>query len=216
MAAEPRRIGLYGGSFDPVHAAHRALADTALQQLALDELRWIPTGQPWQKTRRLAPAEHRAAMVRLAIGDNPAFVLEPCEVERPGPSYTLDTVTTLQQRESRPAQWFLVIGQDQLHNFCTWHGWTELLQRVTLAVAGRAGVPVQAPTELLNTGHRIVALDMPSMAVSSTELRARLAAGEPAVSLAPRMVAPDVARYIDRHGLYRPDHPHSGFFLPQS
>lgn len=207
MAAELRRIGLYGGSFDPVHTAHRALADTALQQLALDELRWIPAGQPWQKTRRLAPAEHRAAMVSLAIGDNPAFVLERCELERSGPSYTLDTVTLLQQRESHPAQWFLVIGQDQLRNFCTWHGWAELLQRVTLAVAGRAGTPVQPPDELLNTGHRTVALDMPAMALSSTELRNRLAAGESAVSLAPRMVAPAVARYIDRHGLYRTNHP---------
>ena len=207
MAAELRRIGLYGGSFDPVHTAHRALADTALQQLALDELRWIPAGQPWQKPRRLAPAEHRAAMVSLAIGDNPAFVLERCELERSGPSYTLDTVTLLQQRESHPAQWFLVIGQDQLRNFCTWHGWAELLQRVTLAVAGRAGTPVQPPDELLNTGHRTVALDMPAMALSSTELRNRLAAGESAVSLAPRMVAPAVARYIDRHGLYRTNHP---------
>lgn len=205
MAAEPRRIGLYGGSFDPVHQAHRVLADTALAQLALDELRWIPAGQPWQKTRRLAPAKHRAEMVALAISDNPAFVLEKCEVERPGPSYTLDTVKALQQRQSGPAQWFLIIGQDQLAGFCTWHGWLELLQRVTLAVAGRAGVPVQAPAELLDTGHRVVALDMPSMAVSSTELRHRLAAGEPAVSLAPRMVAPAVARYIDRHGLYRTD-----------
>jgi len=203
MAAEPRRIGLYGGSFDPVHQAHRVLADTALGQLALDELRWIPAGQPWQKTRRLAPAEHRAEMIALAISDNPAFVLETCEVERPGPSYTLDTVNTLQQRQTGPAQWFLVIGQDQLAGFCTWHRWADLLQRVTLAVAGRAGVPVQAPAELLNSGHRIVALDMPSMSVSSTALRNRLAAGEPASSLAPRMVAPAVARYIDRHGLYR-------------
>lgn len=203
MAAEPRRIGLYGGSFDPVHQAHRVLADTALAQLALDELRWIPAGQPWQKTRRLAPAEHRAEMVALAISDNPAFVLERCEVERPGPSYTLDTVKALQQRQMSPAQWFLLIGQDQLAGFCTWHGWSDLLQRVTLAVAGRAGVPVQAPAELLDTGHHVVALDMPSMAVSSTELRQRLAAGEPAVSLAPRMVAPAVAGYIDRHGLYR-------------
>lgn len=203
MAAEPRRIGLYGGSFDPVHQAHRVLAETALAQLRLDELRWIPAGRPWQKTRQLAPAEDRAAMVGLAISDNPAFVLERCEIERAGPSYTLDTVRTLQQRQGGPAHWFLVIGQDQLAGFCTWHGWAELLERVTLAVAGRAGVPVQAPDALLQAGHRVVALDMPAMSVSSTELRQRLAAGETALALSPRMVAPDVARYIDRHGLYR-------------
>jgi nicotinate-nucleotide adenylyltransferase len=201
-----RRVGLLGGSFDPVHQAHRRLADAALDQLGLDELRWIPAGQPWQKSRRLAAPQHRAAMVALAIGDNPAFVLERCELERPGPSYMLDTVRTLQQREQQAAAWFLILGQDQLANFCTWHGWHELLARVTLAVAGRAGRVVEPPADLLTEpACRIVPLEMPPLAVSSTELRHRLAAGEPARSLAPGMVAPAVADYIERHGLYHPD-----------
>ncbi|MEO8279864.1 MAG: nicotinate-nicotinamide nucleotide adenylyltransferase, partial [Ideonella sp.] len=111
-----RRIGLFGGSFDPVHIAHVTLARSALDDLALDELRWIPAGQPWQKSRQLADSQHRARMTELAITDpelgDPRFTLETCELERPGPSYTIDTVLDLQQRE--PGQlWFLLIGQDQ-------------------------------------------------------------------------------------------------------
>ena len=209
-----RRIGLFGGSFDPVHQAHRQLAETALQQLGLDALHWIPVGRAWQKSRQLTSAEHRAAMVGLAIGDNPAFVLERCEIERDGPSYTLDTVAELRRRDGQrhpgePADWFLIIGQDQLANFATWHGWRDLLERVALAVAGRAGDAVQVPAELAGAGARIVPLAMMPMTVSSTELRTRLAAGEPASSLAPRMVAPAVAGYIERHGLYHPHPPNT-------
>ena len=185
-----------------------------LAQLGLDELRWIPVGRAWQKTRQMAPAAHRAAMVGLAIGDNPAFVLERCEIERDGPSYTLDTVAELQRRDGQrhpgePADWFLIIGQDQLANFATWHGWRDLLGRVVLAVAGRAGDAVQMPVALAEAGARVVPLAMMPMTVSSTELRARLAAGEPASSLAPRMVAPAVAGYIERHGLYHPHPPNT-------
>lgn len=209
-----RRIGLFGGSFDPVHPAHRELADAALAQLGLDELRWIPVGRAWQKSRQMAPAAHRAAMVGLAIGDNPAFVLERCEIERDGPSYTLDTVAELQRRDGQrhpgePVDWFLIIGQDQLANFATWHGWRDLLGRVVLAVAGRAGDAVQMPVALAEAGARVVPLAMMPMTVSSTELRTRLAAGEPASSLAPRMVAPAVAGYIERHGLYHPHPPNT-------
>jgi nicotinate-nucleotide adenylyltransferase len=107
-----RRIGLFGGSFDPVHNAHLALAHSALQALKLDELRWQPAGQPWQKARALTPAVHRQAMIRLAIAGEPRFVLDRIELEREGPSFTLDTVRTLQDQEPQ-AQWFLIIGQDQ-------------------------------------------------------------------------------------------------------
>ncbi|HEX7435379.1 MAG TPA: adenylyltransferase/cytidyltransferase family protein, partial [Caldimonas sp.] len=87
-----KRIGLFGGSFDPVHNAHVALAKVALAQLKLDELRWVPAGQPWQKARALSDAVHREAMLRLAIADEPRFTLSRIELERGGASYTLDTV----------------------------------------------------------------------------------------------------------------------------
>lgn len=200
MAASPapRRIGLLGGSFDPVHNAHVALARVALDQLQLDELRWVPAGQPWQKSRRLASAADREAMVRLAMGDEPRFVLERCELERPGPSYTLDTVRQLQAAEPG-AQWFFILGQDQYQGLHTWAGWRELLGLITLAVANRPGAELPVNAEIQAAGHEAVAL--PMMEISSTDIRARIAAGQGAHGLVPDAVA----RYIDSHHLYQ-DH----------
>ena len=115
----------------------------------LDRLLWIPAGNPWHKGggQHVTPAEHRAAMVRLAIDGEPRFVLEACELARSGPSYTLDTVRELQARLPGN-EWFLILGQDQYARLGTWKGWRELLGLVTLAVAPRDGAPVQASAEL--------------------------------------------------------------------
>jgi nicotinate-nucleotide adenylyltransferase len=202
-----RRIGLFGGSFDPVHVGHLALARCALDHLALDELRWIPAGQPWQKSRQLAPAAHRVAMLQAVMADEPRFRLERCEIERCGPSYTLDTVRALQSEAaaadpSELAEWFLIIGQDQYANFATWHGWAELLQRVTLAVAAREGREPTPPPALAGVPHRCVVLPLPAQRVSATAIRNRLVAGDCPLDLAPTLVAPAVARYIAGHRLY--------------
>lgn len=208
-----RRIGLMGGSFDPVHTAHLALARTALSHLSLAQVRWIPVGQPWQKARQLAAPEHRLAMVTLATADEPCFVVDDTEIRRGGPSYTLDTVRELQAREagsgggSAATEWVLIIGQDQYANLPTWHGWRELIDRVTLAVACRGDQRPRPAPELADTPHRMVELPMPPMTVSSTDIRARLAQGEAADTLAPAMVSPAVARYIANHQLYAPGAP---------
>ena len=196
MTATPKRIGLFGGTFDPVHNAHVELARLALGELRLDELRWVPTGQPWQKARSITPAEHREAMVRIAMGDEPRFVLERCELERTGASYTLDTVRELQVR-TPGATWFLVIGQDQYAGLHTWHGWQELLGRVTLAVANRPGAAPRPDAQVLRFTH--TAVPLPMMDISSTAIRARIAAGQGIDALVPA----GVARYIDQHRLYR-------------
>ena len=193
-----RKIGLFGGSFDPVHNAHVALAHVALGHLALDELRWVPAGQPWQKPRAMTPVEHRAAMVQAAIAGEPRFALERCEIERTGPTYTLDTVRALAAHEPG-GQWFLVIGQDQYARLSTWHDWRDLLGLVTLAVAARSGESPQPDAAIAALPHSMVNLPLPRMDVSATEVRRRAAAGEPIDDLVP----PAVARYIDQHRLYR-------------
>jgi nicotinate-nucleotide adenylyltransferase len=186
---------LFGGTFDPPHNAHVALATLALHELALDELRWIPAGQPWQKERVITPVAQREAMVRLAMGDEPRFVLERCEVLRRGPSFTLDTVRELQ--DALPgAEWFLVIGQDQYAGLHTWRDWRELLGRVTLAVANRPGVAVEPHADVKQVAHRAVPLAM--LDIASTDIRARVAAGQDIASLVPV----SVARYIEANHLY--------------
>lgn len=198
MSAATRRIGLYGGSFDPPHNGHLALARAALEHLALDELRWVPAGVQWQKARQLAPVPDRQAMVMAAIAGEPRFALESCELWRSGPSYTIDTVRELQGSEPE-AEWVLVIGQDQYANLHTWHDWRELVRRVTLAVAARGGVRPQPAPELAAEPHRAIELPLPRIDVSSNEIRQRIVDGRDYTD----MVPPAVARYIDRHHLYR-------------
>jgi nicotinate-nucleotide adenylyltransferase len=195
MSLQTRRIALFGGSFDPVHNAHVALAHEALATLALDELRWVPAGQPWQKARVVTPAVHREAMLRLAMGSEPRFVLDRRELERTGPSYTLDTVREL-QAEQPDATVFLLIGADQYAGLHSWNGWQELLGRVVLAVANRPGLMPPVDPAVLRHVHRSVPL--PMLDISSTEIRRRVAAGEVISELVP----PEVARYIAQHGLY--------------
>jgi len=192
-----KRIGILGGSFDPPHDAHLALARSALEHLSLDEVRWVPAGLQWQKTRQPAPAQDRRAMVALAIEGEPRFVLDDRELRRAGPSYTVDTLRELQAGE--PAEWFLILGQDQYANLPTWHDWRELLSRATLAVASRNGIVPMPGAALAAVPHRVAALPMPRMDVSATDIRARAAAGQPIDAMVPAAVA----RYIDLHRLYR-------------
>ena len=182
--------------------------------MQLDELRWVPAGQAWQKARPLTAAVHREAMLRLAIAGEPRFSVSRLELDRAGASFTLDTVREMQSEkqaelQAEPqngqpgAQWFLLIGQDQYAGFHTWRRWQELLERVTLAVAqrnipaGAGAQPWAADAQVQRAAHAVVTL--PMMDVSSTEIRERVANGQGIDALVP----PAVARYIEQHNLYR-------------
>ncbi len=195
------RIGIFGGSFDPVHNTHLALADLALQHLKLDRLLWVPVGQPWQKARQLVRAADRAAMVQLAIEHEPRFKLESCELLRSGPSYTVDTVRELRARAGAASddQWFLIIGQDQFAQFHTWHGWEELVRLVSLAVANRAGDAPHSNPEVAAASGNVIVLPLPPSNVSATGVRLRVTLGQDITAMVPAAVA----RYIEHHGLYR-------------
>jgi nicotinate-nucleotide adenylyltransferase len=192
-------VGIFGGSFNPPHLAHLALARLALAELKLDELRWLPAGQPWQKPAgSLASAEHRTAMVRLLTHDEPGFVVDEREIRRQGPSYTIATVQEL-LAEQPGAEIVLVIGQDQYANLHTWRDAAQLRSLVTLAVAARDGQNPQPPEAWAGVSHRMQVLPLPAMTISATDIRHRIAQGQPVAAL----VGQAVAGYIDQHLLYR-------------
>jgi nicotinate-nucleotide adenylyltransferase len=193
------RVGLFGGAFDPPHNAHRALVDTALHALMLDQLHILPTGQAWHKSRALSDAAHRLAMCRLAFGDLPGVVIDRREVDRPGSSYTVDTVEEL-AGEQPGAQLFLLIGQDQHRAFTTWRRWQDLLGRVTLVVAARPGAEKAEPTPDAPPTVPCLTLDMPLSPISSTAIRRLAADRSPALAA---LVPEAVAGYISSHSLYQ-------------
>jgi nicotinate-nucleotide adenylyltransferase len=196
-----RRIGLLGGSFDPPHLAHLALGRLAMQQLQLDELRWLPAGAPWQKAGRpMTSGAHRAAMLAALLQGQPGHVIDTRELARSGPTYTIDTIREL-QAEQPGADWFFILGQDQYGRFDTWRDWPELLQRLTLAVAARQGEAPQPPAALASHPHRLVVLPLPRQDIAASDIRHQLAGGVPPAQLAP-LVGAAVAGYIDQHLLY--------------
>ena len=190
------RIGLFGGSFNPPHRAHRALAEQALQALKLDRLVVVPAGQPWQKAAlTLAAGVHRLAMTELQMHGLAGVEVSSLELERDEPSTTAATLARLRDRFPGAA-WFVVIGQDQYGSLSSWKRLDEWLADTTLAVAARAGAQVQADPAL--PPHRMQRLDLPADPISSSEIRAALSRG---TDITP-MVGPEVAGYIAHHHLY--------------
>ncbi|TSE35370.1 nicotinate (nicotinamide) nucleotide adenylyltransferase [Tepidimonas charontis] len=199
QALPPRRVGVFGGAFDPPHNAHRALAETAIRLLPLDRLHIVPTGQAWHKARVLSPTVHRVALCRLAFGDLPGVVIDTREIERPGPSYTVDTLSELRALYPQ-AQLFLLLGADQWAAFRTWRRWPDILSLATVAVAARPPTDGAPPAPATPDDLPCLRLPLPPMDLSATAVRATWLR-DPAQ--AARLVPPAVARYISTHGLYQ-------------
>jgi nicotinate-nucleotide adenylyltransferase len=199
LSHSARRLGLYGGAFDPPHLAHSALAQAAVQQFALDELWLLPMGQAWYKSRSLSAAEHRVKMLELAFADLPQARVDGRETQRSGPSYTYDTLIEIRHEQPNAAL-FLLIGQDQLDFFEQWHRHTDILQLATLLVAYRADSVRAGAPDLPKTQGKIAHLpiQMPRMDISATSIRDGVAHGQSVDHL----VKPAVARYIAQHRLY--------------
>ncbi|MDO9404519.1 MAG: nicotinate (nicotinamide) nucleotide adenylyltransferase [Polaromonas sp.] len=197
-----RRIGVFGGAFDPPHNAHVALAQAAVAQLQLDALHVIPTGQAWHKARVLSDAVHRSAMAALAFGNLAHVVVDERELQRPGPTFTIDTLQAL-QGENPGAQLYLIIGADQAAAFMQWHRFGDILKIAIICIADRAhsaGPAGNLPIEDL-PGATIERLALPLMDVSATRIRQIASHGAAAEGMA-GLVPETIARYISRHRLY--------------
>lgn len=201
---QAKRLGIFGGSFDPPHTAHIALAKHAVDQFDLDELRIIPTGDAWHKDRSLTASPHRLAMTRLAFAGVSQALVDPREIDRQGATYTVDTLEQL-KTEQPEAHLYLFMGADQANAFKTWHRWQDILRLATVVVADRRQ---SDPSGQVSQWHNAVSpdvqrLDMPSLNVSATEIRAHLAKGpHPAADMLAWLPAA-VQHYIEKHSLYR-------------
>lgn len=214
-------IGLLGGSFDPIHVGHVQFARAAMQALDLAQVRFAPAGLAWQKGPA-GDATHRARMIELAIVDEPRFVLDRRELERPGPSFTVDTLRQLRDQLGASRPLVLLIGADQLERLDTWHDWEDLIDLAHIGVAARPGhaaplTPALARWREHHAGTAddvkerpagvVVAVNMRPVDCSSTQLRSALkgVAALPAGSTLDALLAPPVLDYIRRHRLYSVD-----------
>lgn len=214
---EARPLGLFGGTFDPVHLGHLRLAEEGAESLGLAQVRWIPAGQPpHREAPRVTPA-HRLEMVRLAIADNPLFALDGTEVAAQEPSYTVHTLERLRAEIGPQRPLVLLLGADAFAGLASWHRWQDVLGLAHVAVAHRPGFTVAAANlppalapefqarrcspEALATSPagRIATFAMTQLAISATQVRNLLLNGR-----SPRYLLPSqVIAYIEAHGLYR-------------
>lgn len=199
-------VGLLGGTFDPIHLGHLVLAESARESFGLEKVVFMPAGQPPHKPDAVvAPAGDRLRMVEMAVAGNPYFTVSTLEVERPGPSYTVETVAALQRAEPG-LEWCLIVGSDALVEIQTWHQYKRLFGMVRILAAARPGTELALPDGLEDWAGRVVFFHPPSLAISSTAIRERARMG-----LSLRYLVPDrVAAYIRERGLYRDSDPGSG------
>lgn len=185
-------VGLLGGSFDPIHHGHLLVAQAVLETLGLETVRFVPAReQPFKRGRHGATPEQRAAMVALAIAEEPRFVLERAELDRPAPSYTVDTLRALKAREPG-IELVLLVGADAAGELSSWHEGAEIPRLARVAAFARAGAPAPEAPGIWRT------VAVPAIDISATEVRERVRAGRPIRWLVPEAVA----RYVAAERLY--------------
>ncbi|MBO0805014.1 MAG: nicotinate-nucleotide adenylyltransferase [Nocardiopsaceae bacterium] len=191
-----RRLGVMGGTFDPVHHGHLVAGSEVAHIFGLDEVIFVPTGQPYQKEgRAVSPAEDRYLMTVVATASNPRFSVSRVDVDRPGPTYTIDTLRDL--KDANPdADLFFITGADALENILTWHDVDTLFSLAHFVGCTRPGHRLTG--DGLPDG-KVSLVEIPALAISSSECRHRVAAGEPVWYLVPD----GVVQYIAKRGLYR-------------
>ena len=198
------KIGIMGGTFDPIHMGHLIVAEAVRMALELDKVLFIPAGEPWMKTdRQINGAPHRVEMIRLAIESNPFFQLSTIEIEHPGWTYTVDTLEQLSKDFDNETRLFLLIGWDGLMNMPKWKAPYRISKMATLVTFPRPGVPEPDISVLEESmpglSERMIKLDGPCIEISSTDIRERLAEGRSVRYLVPA----EVERYISAQGLYK-------------
>jgi nicotinate-nucleotide adenylyltransferase len=190
------RIGVMGGTFDPIHHGHLVAASEVAVLFGLDEVVFVPTGQPWQKSSRVvSPPEDRYLMTVIATASNPRFTTSRVDIERGGPTYTIDTLTDL-QRQRPDAELFFITGADALEQIVSWRDNQRLFELARFIGVTRPGY--QLADHHLPEG-RVSLVEVPALAISSTDCRERVARGMPVWYLVPD----GVVQFIEKRGLYR-------------
>lgn len=202
-----RRVGVLGGTFDPVHYGHLVIAEEVYAALDLAEMVFVPAGHPPHKPESMvAPAHHRLAMLELAITGNPHFSISRVDLERPGPSYTVETLRLLRRQWGEQTALFFLIGWDSLEDFLTWRDPAGILEQLSYLVAVRRpgyaeedGYRASLEARLPGITERLLVVPVPQLEISSTELRERVAEGRPIRYQLPERVE----QYIEQYNLYQ-------------
>jgi nicotinate-nucleotide adenylyltransferase len=193
------RLGVMGGTFDPIHHGHLVAASEVASFFALDEVVFVPTGQPWQKAdREVSAAEDRYLMTVIATASNPRFTVSRVDVDRGGLTYTVDTLRELRAERGDDVDLFFITGADALAQILTWRDVTELFELAHFVGCTRPGVELDSPAIAALPPDRITLMEVPALAISSTGCRERVRADDPIWYLVPD----GIVQYIAKRGLY--------------
>lgn len=189
-----------GGTFDPIHHGHLVAASEVQARFGLDEVVFVPTGRPWQKSgRSVSQAEDRYLMTTIATASNPRFSVSRVDIERGGDTYTVDTLRDLRDLRGPEVELFFITGADALSQILTWKGADHLFELAHFVGVSRPGVPLGTSDIRHLPADKVSLLEIPALAISSTECRARVGAGLPIWYLVPD----GIVQYIAKRGLYR-------------